>query len=238
VAMKVKKRVLLFVLCFESWNEKGPGDAEVQRRSIEECLKEIASSSDLSGLLGDLSEEESVSVVLQPFIISPLINLTDALVAAASLARRDERFDTAESARRLVLRSLALFPPFPVFERLLQCPAGRDLPAGTHVFVLADEMGAALPDTEQARKEHDFLGFGGTGARSCPGRTAAMVRALRLFVLCWFVTCSCAGDSGGRGDGRLRRAASARARRTSLQRKTARRQRSKVVKTTWFVLCV
>jgi hypothetical protein len=165
------------------------GDPCVQRKCFECCSMEIDKSSDLKSFLEGLSEVERVSVILQPFIISPLINLSDALVAAASLADVNMDYEKdLEAARKLISLSLLKFPPFPIFERLVSRSPDETVPRGCHVFIFADEMSASLPSepSEEICKAYDLVAFGGIGSRACPGKSVAITMLVET-VRCAFV---------------------------------------------------
>jgi hypothetical protein len=110
-----------------------------------------------------------LNVIAQPFIISPLINVSDALVGAARLLKDHVEckllLKTMEGCKTLAMRSLLKYPPFPLFERVAVSDVGT-IKAGTHVFVEIDEF-ASRGDL------HEWMAFG-LGARACPGRGPAM----------------------------------------------------------------
>ncbi len=142
---------------------KASGDAAVQAKAIALCERLIESNAVLNALLINLSNAiEKVSVVLQPFILSPLINFSDAMVAVAHVMERGKDYSSKEEARALVMLALASFPPFPIQERVVRAPI-EGLQCGAHVFVMADEMS----------EPHNWKAFG-LGPRSCPGKSLAM----------------------------------------------------------------
>mmetsp|Transcript_14792 Transcript_14792/g.31717 ORF Transcript_14792/g.31717 Transcript_14792/m.31717 type:complete len:674 (-) Transcript_14792:748-2769(-) len=130
-------------------------------------------------------EKERVSAVLQPFIISPLINISDGVVAVVSVLRENDalRADLLSAtdppmldavSTKIVLLALSYMPPFPILERQLpsSCSAGLDsFEAGSHVFVEADTFGRRLRTGHKCASE--WIPFG-LGPRACPGRTLGM----------------------------------------------------------------
>ena len=152
---------------------KSAGDLNAQQSASTECLRLVRRSTELWALLKRLpNDNELISVILQPFLMSPLINLSDAVLASMHLCKetpsqRLAAADSVEDACQLGMDAMTRYPPFPLFERVLS----KDLPGfhqGDHVFIAADVMarrsGQPLPS---------YVVFG-DGPRKCPGKALAM----------------------------------------------------------------
>ena len=139
----------------------------------------------------------SASYVLQPFILSPIINIGDGLAdMALTLSKGRSRCDATSTAALVrvteahCLAALVRSPPFPIFERFVAEPGGPVSP-GTHVFILADRIAASLPSSishpnagcashplltttgDERSRDHLWLAFG-AGSRACPGQALAL----------------------------------------------------------------
>lgn len=138
----------------------------------------------------------SASHVLQPFILSPIINIGDGLAEMAlALAKEPSRCDTGATSAQVrvteanCLAALVHSPPFPIFERFIAEPGGPVAP-GTHVFILSDRIAASLTSSSYATsgdassphksiteyepaRDHMWIAFG-AGPRACPGQALAL----------------------------------------------------------------
>ena len=115
------------------------------------------------------SDEEAVSCALQPFLVSPIINLMDALAACARVRPANTPAD--------VVRAIATWPPFPVLERW-------DAALGVHAVVNSDEYAATCRADDSAPPA--WLAFG-AGPRACPGKSIA-ISIVRELYFGWIAT--------------------------------------------------
>jgi hypothetical protein len=169
---------------------KAAGTRPIRDTAFNLCAQLIDKSAPLQkALQGIRSVEERVSIVLQPFILSPLINVSDGFVAAAAILQKDIeqkkcRFDcrTTDDAQHLAWTALRAFPPFPILERVLPHDWHGDpsLQGGMHVFIPSDRISHSLfvanrdvvhfdPSVSDVQHPHNWLAFG-AGSRACPGQ--------------------------------------------------------------------
>jgi len=116
------------------------------------------------------------SVFLQPFILSPMINVGDVAVAWYNNAK----IPPNEASLR---KCIASSHPFPIIERWVERdildPADSSrvlVPARTQVFIPLDEMGTLA----SAGAAASWMPFG-VGARGCAGQDIALKLMLALF---------------------------------------------------------
>jgi hypothetical protein len=138
---------------------KGRADSLIKQRAIDWIVSELSRSSRYSDL-HDWREPRFYSLILQPFIISPSINLCD---IAVSLQQ--------QNGQRSFKRAIHENHPFPMLERFVEVdvfdPASGHLlvAAGTHVFIPLDEMGTLHPFDSTGTRFPSF----GAGVRICSG---------------------------------------------------------------------
>ncbi|KAG6619392.1 RxLR-like protein [Phytophthora cinnamomi] len=168
------------VVCQAAWEWrkqlaiKGIADCEVKQRAVEWCVEEVRRTPRLYELFGEKwAEPEFYSLILQPFIVSPAINLTDVAVVVGEWAKTApaEQTVTPEIIRQCVCSA----HPFPVLERYFpDGVAGLDIAPNTHVLIPLDEMAG---DAFAAGVDLTF----GAGSRVCVGRHMAMKAMVGLF---------------------------------------------------------
>jgi hypothetical protein len=125
---------------------KGRGDLSIKQKAIDS----------LSALL--IIPPDDIHHILQPFFISPVINISDLMCTV-------ER-TTDLGPEEKVLRAIMRQHPFPFLERYVD-DAVSSVPAQTQVFIPLARMAAAHPDEL-------WMCFS-TGPRGCPGKSIAMV---------------------------------------------------------------
>jgi hypothetical protein len=154
----------LFVEASWEWRKeiavKGIADVSVKQRTVKlflSLLKEADNS--LWDVYGDKwNEPEYYSLILQPFIISPSINVGDTLVAL-HMSPPGTSLDTA----------MRLYHPFPLFERYVDHDISLD--GGKTVAIKAHtQVEMFLSDFRDSTKWPVF----GAGERICAGRHLAM----------------------------------------------------------------
>ncbi|GMG15366.1 unnamed protein product [Phytophthora fragariaefolia] len=168
------------VVCHATWEWrkqlalKGVADCEVKQRTVEWCVEQVRRTPRLYEVFGEKwAEPEYYSLILQPFVISPSINLTDIAVAVAEWVKTTpvSQSITPDIIRQCVCRA----HPFPVIERYFRYGDTEvDIAPNTHILVPLDEM--AL-DAFAAGVDLTF----GAGSRVCVGRHMAMKAMTGLF---------------------------------------------------------
>ncbi|KAG7402078.1 hypothetical protein PHYBOEH_007292 [Phytophthora boehmeriae] len=168
------------VVCQSTWEwrkeiaMKGIADPVVKQRTVDWCVDEIRRTPHLYEVFGDLWEEpEYYSLILQPFLLSPAINLTDIAVLVGEWAKATP--PTQAITPEILRQCICSFHPFPVVERFF--PDGNaefGILPNTQVLIPLDEMsGAAFA----AGIDFTF----GAGSRVCVGRHMAMKAMVGLF---------------------------------------------------------
>jgi len=167
---------------------KGKGDMRLKLRAIEWIKDMIAVSKYYPIFEEKWNDPEHYSLLLQPFFISPVINITDIAVTIGSTSY-SERLKAlghpiSESSRAAlndhIIYAINFSHPFPLLERWvpdeLYNSSGQVLvEPNTQVFIPLDEMG----HTAEFGKSQ-WMAFGG-GKRACAGRDIAMSICVPLF---------------------------------------------------------
>jgi hypothetical protein len=125
---------------------KGRGNRAIKQKAIES----------LSALL--LIHPDHIHHILQPFFISPVINISDLMCSVEYVPHL--------GPEEIALRAIMKHHPFPFLERYVD-NAVSSVPAQTQVFIPLARMAAAHPDEL-------WMCFS-TGPRGCPGRNIAKV---------------------------------------------------------------
>ncbi|RHY27900.1 hypothetical protein DYB32_006446 [Aphanomyces invadans] len=155
---------------------KGVGDMALKRKAVDAIVLEILAAPHVCNVFGAAQwlQPEFHSLLLQPFLISPAINVADVAVQVHRLTTVDPTHypDTMQQATNLIHLAIDTAHPFVLFERYL--PEGLqddvvNIAPRTHVFMPVDVM-----------KTDAIIRFG-AGARKCPGAHLGMACMLGLF---------------------------------------------------------
>lgn len=157
----------LFLSAAQEWrgeiSVRRRGDKGVQRKAIALLVDGLLRPSKLWSLYGERwAEPEHFSLLMQPFIISPVINVADIMCAVALEAARLGGADKVTLDG--VLRAMH---PFPILERYVD----KDVEVGGRVAVQAGSQ--CIIFTQDLRGSVAWPVFG-AGARSCAGMHLAM----------------------------------------------------------------
>ncbi|TDH68979.1 hypothetical protein CCR75_000942 [Bremia lactucae] len=160
-------------VCLSTWEWrkeialKGFADVGMKQRTIEWCVAEVRKTTDLFALFGDKwADLEYYSLILQPFIISPAINLTDIAVEIQEWVKTTPSW--TRITPKIIRQCVSKAHPFPVVERFFPIgDAAMEIALNTHVLIPLDQI------AEDAFKRGVDLTFG-AGSRSCIGRHMAM----------------------------------------------------------------
>jgi hypothetical protein len=146
---------------------RGKGDKRIQHQAIEVTVK-IIRNSRLWSVFGDKwSQVEYYSLIIQPFFISPCINVGD-ILCALKIEKLKNKDVTLEAAMRLQ-------HPFPLFERFISKDLSIQSKSGSSVSIKAN--------TQVIMFTSDFVKAGGNnypwpvfgaGPRVCRGAFLAL----------------------------------------------------------------
>ncbi|EQC31258.1 hypothetical protein SDRG_10863 [Saprolegnia diclina VS20] len=149
---------------------KGKGDMALKQRVVEWTVEQVKATPAIYEIFGEKwAEPEYFSLLLQPFFLSPAINVSDVAVTMGSLARR-EMLD--ENLGDTINKALDMAHPFVIAERFLEHGLETDdikIAPGTQVFIPMDYM-----------TTDNVIRFG-AGARKCPGQFQGTALMLGLF---------------------------------------------------------
>ncbi|CAK4705737.1 unnamed protein product [Aphanomyces euteiches] len=146
---------------------KGQGDMALKLRTVEWIVDEVQNTSELHCLFGDAWREPACySLLLQPFFISPAINISDIAVTIQKLYRPDIPLATT------INLAIDTAHPFVLLERYLEHGVSDpliEIAPGTHAFIPVDVM-----------TTDSVIRFG-AGPRKCPGAHVAMACMAGIF---------------------------------------------------------
>jgi hypothetical protein len=150
---------------------KGKANSALKDRVVSWLLSEIRVTPALYDIFRDKwSDPAYYSLLLQPFFLSPAINVSDVAVTMRHLKGKSRGLEGAD----LINHALDISHPFVILERYLEhglysSTSEQLIPPKTHVFVPMDVMNS------------DNLIRFGAGARKCPGQHYAMAIMQAIF---------------------------------------------------------
>ncbi len=185
---------------------RGKGDISVKQNFSQELMRILHHSKYQEGLTHHSADPVIwLSVLAQPFIISPQINVSDIMVSVFHFLRKHpEIYDQAKNAAAnnedafiaaIILESMRLAHPFPILERQLTCDLeieGKKYLKGTQVLIPLDQFKHSLtfdltPWLDKNPNAYQKIVFG-AGRRMCVGKLLAeslmanMLKSLLLHV--------------------------------------------------------
>jgi hypothetical protein len=146
---------------------KGVGDMRVKVAAIALILQIVKQNDHVYSIFGEKWDDpEYYSALIQPFIISPMINVADIMSNAAIIRRSGVQLLLTDDFIKQVIYS---YHPFPVLERMYN---------GVQYFIPLDK----LTNFDNYDQRTASLVFG-SGPRKCPGSLIAvnMIRPLLKF---------------------------------------------------------
>ena len=136
---------------------RGRADPGVKKAAVELVVDDLIKNSHLWDLFGEKwREPRYYSLIMQPFLVSPAINVGD--IAVAMKAHPDLALEPA--MRRM--------HPFPIFERWVD----KDVVVDGRIAVRADTQ-VIMFTSDFANSKHLWPAFG-TGPRACAGTSMAL----------------------------------------------------------------
>jgi hypothetical protein len=134
------------------------GNISIKYKCIDEIIKIIKSNNNIYMIFKeDWAKPEYYSVIMQPFIISPMINLSDIMVNYSELLDNKKITNDMPITNDLVNLIIYSFHPFPILERY-------DPTTDTQYFIPLDK----LTNFNNYSNQNKILVFG-TGSRKCAG---------------------------------------------------------------------
>lgn len=163
-------------------SQRGKGDIKVKQDTVDYFVNNlIKSNKNIYEIFGERwSEPEYYSLILQPFIISPSINVSDIMVSAVDMYMPTVSNSTTNVHVNIdeVIRHMH---PFPIFERFVTSDVIIDgvvkVKANTHVIMFTSDFKGSDRDSNRDRDSKvlhlPWLAFG-AGQRMCGGKHLAM----------------------------------------------------------------
>lgn len=150
---------------------KGKGDITLKYKAVE-LIVEIAYMSKFKDLY-DWKDPKCYSIIMQPFIISPMINMSDIAVQIKDNLKEYEKIckmnknDINSAILNFIDYCIFINHPFPLLERY-------DKELNIHYFLDMSKMNEILDNsrTNDDRIDYSVMNFG-MGVRSCLGRHLA-----------------------------------------------------------------
>jgi len=153
---------------------KGQANYQIKLASIQIILDIIKLNNKVYNIFGNNWEKpEYYSVILQPFIISPMINISDIMVNAQILLSKNIILPNDYVSTELINKIIYSYHPFPVLERF-------DPETSTQYFIPLDK----LTNFDNYNDIYKSLVFG-TGIRKCAGQTYVYI-FLKSFLTIYF----------------------------------------------------
>jgi hypothetical protein len=167
VEINVNELDVLFQASLEWRKEisiKGKGNMDIKRNAINIILNYIKNNNKLYLIFNENWEKpEYYSVILQPFIISPMINISDIMVSAQSLLSQSLISNNEVINNNLINKIIYSYHPFPILERF-------DPSTNTQYFIPLDQL-TRFHNYSDLYKNVVF----GSGPRRCSGQLYAYV---------------------------------------------------------------
>ncbi|RHY97519.1 hypothetical protein DYB37_001713 [Aphanomyces astaci] len=168
------------LMCAATWEwrkeiaVKGKGDMALKQRAVDAIVHEILATPHVCHVFGarQWTDPEFFSVLIQPFLVSPAINISDIAVQVRQQLVHTNTRDPAKNITDLIHAAMDSAHPFVLLERFLPLGLHDDLvqiAPGTHVFIPVDMI-----TTDAA------IRFG-AGGRKCPGTHLGMACMLGIF---------------------------------------------------------
>ncbi len=153
---------------------KGKANYNIKLASIKIILDIIKSNDKVYSIFGEnWNKPEYYSVILQPFIISPMINISDIMVNTQILLDKSLISNTQQPNIELINKIIYSFHPFPILERF-------EPETSTQYFIPLDKVANFSNYTDKYKN----LVFG-TGIRKCAGQVFAHI-FLKSFLSVYF----------------------------------------------------
>jgi len=148
---------------------KGKGDIKIKLDAIKIILNYITNNNKIYLIFNeDWKKPEYYSVILQPFIISPMINISDIMVSLQLLLSNSFVSITEPITDELINKIIYSYHPFPILERF-------DPISNTQYFIPLDQ----LTKSNEYSDLYKNLVFG-SGPRKCNGQLYAYVILKKL----------------------------------------------------------
>eukprot|EP01129_Flabellula_baltica_P000497 TRINITY_DN1049_c0_g2_i1.p1 TRINITY_DN1049_c0_g2~~TRINITY_DN1049_c0_g2_i1.p1 ORF type:complete len:410 (-),score=50.54 TRINITY_DN1049_c0_g2_i1:6-1235(-) len=170
-------------------SQKGPSDKDLLHRffnHMSEIVQEMNYYDKLGVDVTGISRAEFVSVLIQPFLISPQINFVDIFCDMESLLKgsselQEKLFQAIETDNSafvmgVIFESIRTSHPFPILERHLSKDVEK-IPAGSQVFIEQDAISneEKIIDVSRWSGEKEMWKIYGIGPRMCAGMNIANV---------------------------------------------------------------
>ena len=143
---------------------KGKGNMDIKVNAINIILSYIKNNNNIYLIFNeDWEKPEYYSIILQPFIISPMINVSDIMVSVQSLLSQSFISNHEIITNNLINKIIYSYHPFPILERF-------DPLTNTQYFLPLDQL-TTFHNYSDLYKNLVF----GTGPRRCSGQLYAYV---------------------------------------------------------------
>ena len=137
---------------------KGKGNIEIKLEAINIILQIIKKTKNIYDIFEDKwNNPHYYSIIMQPFIISPMINISDIMVNYQVLINNKKILINNEITQDLIDKIIYSYHPFPILERY-------DIIKNTQYFIPLD----VLTNYENYNNNTKILSFG-YGPRKCAG---------------------------------------------------------------------